>query len=105
MGYTEDGGASWNTQTNPDPQDRTLVGVFFFDPDYGWAVGVNGVILHTTDGGNKLEHCWGRTYDRRSKLCSFHTSPTNGYVVGNGKTLLKYGELTGTHEVNRNIAV
>ena len=51
MGYTEDGGASWNTQTNPDPQDRTLVGVFFFDPDYGWAVGVNGVILHTSDGG------------------------------------------------------
>jgi hypothetical protein len=29
------------------------------------------------------------------------TSSTNGYVVGNGKTLLKYGEITSIVEENR----
>ncbi len=39
IGYTTDGGASWNTQTNPDTQNRSLYGVFFLDSDNGWAIG------------------------------------------------------------------
>ena len=51
IGYTIDGGANWNTQTNPDTQDRSLYGVFFLDANNGWAVSNGGLILHTTNGG------------------------------------------------------
>jgi photosystem II stability/assembly factor-like uncharacterized protein len=97
IGYTEDGGASWPEQTNPDPQNRTLAGVFFFDSDYGWAVGVDGVILHTSNGGSTWSVVGaGLTTE---VLTSIHfTSATNGYVAGGGKTLLKYGELSGIGE-------
>ncbi len=51
IGHTTNGGTSWNEQTNPDTQNRTLIKVFFLDANNGWAVGVDGVILHTIDGG------------------------------------------------------
>ena len=41
----------WNTQTNPDTQNRSLYSVFFLDSDNGWAVGNGGIILQTTNGG------------------------------------------------------
>jgi photosystem II stability/assembly factor-like uncharacterized protein len=102
IGYTEDGGVSWDKQTNPDPQDRTLFGVFFYNEDYGWAVGGYGVILHTTDGGTN----WAIVGEglTTENLSAIHfTSPTNGYVAGGNKTLLKYGELTGTNEVTETL--
>lgn len=93
IAYTEDGGASWTTQTNPDTQNRSLYGVFFFDADYGWAVGVDGVILYTSNGGSTWSVVGaGLTTEALSSV--YFTSSTNGYVVGNGKTLLKYGELS-----------
>jgi len=97
IAHTEDGGASWNTQTNPDPQNRSLYGVFFYDEDHGWATGVDGVILHTIDGGTN----WAIVGEglTTENLSSVHfTSATTGYVVGNNKILLKYGELTGIGE-------
>lgn len=95
IAHTDDGGASWTTQTNLDPQNRSLYGVFFFDADYGWAVGVDGVILYTSNGGSTWSVVGvGLTTEA---LSSVHfTSATNGYVVGNGKTLIKYGELSST---------
>jgi len=86
IGYTTDGGASWNTQTNPDTQALALYSVFFFDSDYGWVVGNNGLILQTSDGGTTWTiEAEGLTTEA---LRGIHfTSPTNGYVVGNGKTL------------------
>ncbi len=42
IGHTTDGGAGWATQTNPDTQNRTLIGVFFLDSNNGWAVGADG---------------------------------------------------------------
>jgi photosystem II stability/assembly factor-like uncharacterized protein len=94
IAHTEDGGNTWVQQTNPDPHDRSLYGVFFYDEDHGWATGVDGVILHTTDGGTN----WAIVGEGLTTegLGSIHfTSPTNGYVAGGNKTLLKYGELTG----------
>jgi hypothetical protein len=71
--------------------------VFFLDENVGWAVGFNGTIFKTTNGGDT----W--TVDEEGSALTIYvlsgvhfTSPTNGYVVGNGKTLLKYGDLTGT---------
>lgn len=46
---TDDGGASWQTQT-PNTQFR-LNDVYFIDAQRGWAVGNNGAIVHTATGG------------------------------------------------------
>jgi photosystem II stability/assembly factor-like uncharacterized protein len=46
---TDDGGASWQTQT-ANAQFR-LNAVFFVDVQRGWAVGHNGTIVHTARGG------------------------------------------------------
>jgi hypothetical protein len=97
MGNTTNGGASWNTQTNPDTLNNSLYDVFFFDSDYGWAVGSDGLILHTTDGGTTwIIEAEGLTTEPLSGV--HFSSPTNGYVVGNNKTLLKYGEVSGVGE-------
>jgi photosystem II stability/assembly factor-like uncharacterized protein len=95
IGHTTDGGFTWNDQTNPDTQNRSLYGVFFLDSNIGWIVGFNGIILHTIDGGSNWNiEAAGLTI---AFLRGVHfTSPTNGYVVGNNKTLLKYTEVSGT---------
>ncbi|PKN97205.1 MAG: hypothetical protein CVU43_17575 [Chloroflexi bacterium HGW-Chloroflexi-5] len=97
IGYTTDGGANWDTQANPDNQNRSLYGVFFLDANNGWAVSNGGLILHTTNGGtNWLIEGEGLS---TAFLNGVHfTSPTNGYVVGNEKTLLKYTEVSGVGE-------
>ncbi|MBL7128751.1 MAG: hypothetical protein ISS16_07175 [Ignavibacteria bacterium] len=89
IGHTTDGGTSWITQTNPDTQNRSLYGVFFLNSNEGWAVGVIGVILHTIDGGTTwaVEGAGLTTAFLRGVQ---FTSTTTGYVVGNGKTLLKF---------------
>jgi photosystem II stability/assembly factor-like uncharacterized protein len=46
---TDDGGMSWQDQ-NVGTQFR-LKDVFFTDPQNGWAVGRNGVVMHTSTGG------------------------------------------------------
>ena len=46
---TDDGGVNWDPQvTNASDE---LLDVFFVDTYRGWAVGKNGLILHTSDGG------------------------------------------------------
>jgi photosystem II stability/assembly factor-like uncharacterized protein len=66
--HTADGGATWDTQYTDAPPDSLfsayrLTGVYFSDPQTGWAVGASayfhegesyshrGAILHTADGG------------------------------------------------------
>jgi photosystem II stability/assembly factor-like uncharacterized protein len=94
IGHTTDGGANWITQTNPDTSNRSFYKVFFLNASNGWAVGFNGIILHTTNGGNT----W--TIEGVGLTSAFlrgvyFTSSTNGYVVGNGKTLMKYTQVSG----------
>ena len=36
---------------NPDAQNRSLYAVFFLDSDNGWAVGAEGIVLNTDNGG------------------------------------------------------
>lgn len=47
---SDDQGKSW--QQRPVPTRAMLTGVSFPSANLGWAVGHDGVILHTTDGGN-----------------------------------------------------
>jgi photosystem II stability/assembly factor-like uncharacterized protein len=47
---TSDGGLTWKNVTIPKVK-ATLYALDFSDPNHGWAVGDNGTILKTTDGG------------------------------------------------------
>jgi len=49
--YSTDSGTSWKQASVPVSSDLTAV--FFVDDRQGWAVGHDGVILHTADGGEK----------------------------------------------------
>ena len=94
LGHTENGGITWTPQINPDLDKRTLYDLFFQNENNGWAVGANGVILKTSDGGNNWNIEGAGLSSVRLRGVHF-TSPTNGYIAGNNKTLLKYRELTG----------
>ena len=89
--YTNNGGASWDVQVNPS--FNHLRSVFFLNANEGWTVGDNGRILHTTNGGTDWNiEASGLTSEF---LTGVHfTSSINGYVVGEGETILKFGELT-----------
>jgi hypothetical protein len=94
---TTDGGLNWNYQSNPDISKRDLNDVFYLNASEGWTVGTDGIILHTTNGGAlwKIEGAGITTNMLRAVQ---FTSSTNGYILGNNKTLLKYTLTTGIKE-------
>jgi len=47
---SDDGGATW--KQSPVPVSSDLTAVYFVDAKLGWAVGHDGVVLHTADGGD-----------------------------------------------------
>ncbi len=51
--HSTDGGDSWNLQNSNT--NNTLSDIFFIDNNNGWAVGANGTILHTINGGIPVE--------------------------------------------------
>ncbi len=85
-------GIDWYTTSVNTILEGPLTGVFFIDQNIGWAVGTVGQIFYTYDGGLewiKLQHNLTRGF-----LNGVHfTSPTNGYINGGNKILLKYTEL------------
>ncbi|MCU0642825.1 MAG: YCF48-related protein [bacterium] len=52
--HTADGGASWVTQTQPEPTNA-LWAIHFKDQNLGWAVGERGVLIQTNNGGQLWE--------------------------------------------------
>ena len=82
----------WTGQPNPDPSQRALNDVFFLNTSEGWTVGNGGVILHTSNGGATWNLEADGTTANMLRSVRF-TSPTNGYVLGNNGTLLKYTSL------------
>ena len=50
---SSDGGNAWTQSAAPSSADLTAV--YFVDSKQGWAVGHDGVILHTVDGGARWE--------------------------------------------------
>ena len=75
-------------------QAGAMMGVFFTDDNHGWAVGTQGQIAYTSDGGNDwmmLEH---NLTDAILTGVLF-TSPGNGYIIGGDKTILHYSAAGG----------
>jgi hypothetical protein len=50
---TANGGSTWAPQVSNT--DSILLDVSFYDADNGWAVGTDGTIIHTSDGGGAAD--------------------------------------------------
>jgi photosystem II stability/assembly factor-like uncharacterized protein len=76
----------WEWQ-NPTPQGNWIYSSYFFSTDLGFAVGDNGTIIKTDDGGEN----WTRvTSSSIEQFFSIHFPTLNiGYIVGGGATVLK----------------
>src|SRR5579885_261521 len=73
-------GQQW--QQVPVPCDTTLVRVRFLDATHGWAVGYDGTVLGTADGGKtwnllQFDAAWGRPY-----FDVLFLSESNGLLAG-----------------------
>lgn len=57
---SKDDGRSWKQAKVPT--QNLITGVYFASSDYGWAVGHEAVILHTTDGGDSWNFQYGAPF-------------------------------------------
>lgn len=86
---TTNGGTTWSYQDSDldDDDDITLRSVFFIDANTGFAVGDDGTIIKTTDGGNDWDD---RTSGTTRTLRSvFFINASTGWVVGSDGTIRK----------------
>ena len=90
-------GIDWE-QVDPNfIQTGAMMGVYFTDLNNGWAVGTQGQIAYSINGGydwTMLEH---NLTDAILTGVLF-TSPNNGYIIGGEKTILKYTLLSDVEE-------
>ena len=65
--------------------EATLLGLFFHDPQLGWAVGSGGTILKTVDGGRK----WKKVSSGTSALLTavYFRDARRGWVLGANGTV------------------
>lgn len=78
---SDDEGTSWR-QAARVPTQATLTAVGFADPREGWAVGHDGVILHTGDGGERWELQRTSTEDEAPLLSVCFLDRRHGFAVG-----------------------
>lgn len=75
---------SWTATESPT--DEPLNSIYFVDKHTGWAVGENGTILHTSDGGDSWDIQNGRTTEHLHDL--FFFDELTGWIAGDESTLL-----------------
>lgn len=86
-------GGIWTKKTTPITVSLDAIA---FAPDglNGWAVGMRGTILRTTDGGET----WTQVGSELGILANLSgvtvVSPTEAYIVGYGNTFLKYQQIS-----------
>ena len=74
--------SQWYWQ-NPLPQGNELDAIYFTDSNTGYAVGVPGTIIKTTDGGITWTISSGGNYTQLNSI--FFTNNSTGYIAGNGR--------------------
>jgi photosystem II stability/assembly factor-like uncharacterized protein len=82
---TLDGGMTLQSKTK-SVTNATLWGVDFIDAMTGWAVGVDGTILHTIDGGKTWVHQASPSVSWLKKV--IFIDKNTGWIVGYGGTIL-----------------
>jgi len=84
--WKNDGGVSWSPEVSNSPDH--LFSIHFADTNNGWAVGPNGVIVHTTDGGIN----WAlqtSPIPGQDNFSIFALSSTTAFAVGSNATMIK----------------
>lgn len=88
---TESGGVLWRTVRGQDYRDRSnrIGALWFSDAKRGWAIGSNGYLLHTTDGGVTWSRGQqvGAVVDRASAMAIQFVSAAQGWLVHSGSLL------------------
>jgi photosystem II stability/assembly factor-like uncharacterized protein len=76
----------WHS-VEPRVVDQTLFSISFCDSNHGWAVGENGIVLHTDDGGSS----WGlqQTGISDTLLDVSLGDSLNGMAVGNNSVMIR----------------
>lgn len=72
--------------------------VFFIDDNNGWAVGRQGTVIRTTNGGSSWEAQNSATNEDLNDL--FMVNANTGYAVGDGGTVIKYNGGTWTKQTS-----
>lgn len=80
-------GAGENWELQKTGTLSVLYSIYFIDMDRGWAVG-GGIILYTTDGGNK----WNEVKIEKSLMSVFFADMDNGWIVGDFGIILHSGD-------------
>jgi photosystem II stability/assembly factor-like uncharacterized protein len=95
--HTNDGGVTWASQTIDIGYPSYLYSVDFVDSLTGWAVGIYGKIVRTTDGGT--------TWIERMSPTGAHlhsidfVDPKNGWAVGTGGVVIRTTNRGNTWEL------
>ena len=84
---TTNGGNSWETQYIDSTLPSSLNSIFFLNSNLGFAVGYNGTILKTIDGGTTWTPKFSGTTEFLVSV--FFTDINTGYVVGTNGIILK----------------
>ncbi|MEO8083007.1 MAG: YCF48-related protein [Ardenticatenales bacterium] len=83
---TSDGGAAWRSQGKPPKSINDLV---FLDAREGWAAGDEGVLMHTTDGGDTWQRV-GEGVTRDALLGVGIARPGVVYAVGTHGAIVRF---------------
>ena len=87
---SKDDGLTW--KQNPTPTRSTLTAVYFSDASEGWAVGHDGIILHTSNGGDWWTKANQEVEPQTSYLDVYFIDRNRGFIVG------AYGEFRRTDD-------
>jgi photosystem II stability/assembly factor-like uncharacterized protein len=79
------GNDAWSWR-NPVPQGNDIVDLAFVDPNVGWGVGREGLVMKTTDGG--LNWSIQATNTTRDLTAIAALSADTAFIVGTGGTML-----------------
>jgi|GEM_PF-6482808 len=103
---TSDGGTTW--EKRPAPTNQSLNAVFVLDTLNAWAVGTNGVVVHSSDGGEN----WTLQRSDTGEFPAFHGElrgvyfhdKLNGLVVGDDQRILRTSNGGATWDSIRTVA-
>jgi photosystem II stability/assembly factor-like uncharacterized protein len=89
--YTENGGESWTAYTSEITTGIGWNEIYFNNSGRGWASGEDGSIIHTEDFGSSWIYQESHTEDDLYRLHMIDGN--NGWAVGAGGTLMRYGPI------------
>lgn len=85
--YSDNEGESW--QQGKVPTRQLLTAVFFVDDKYGWAVGHDAQILHSSDGGENWIRQYGNSELEAPLLDIWFADRQRGFAVGAYGSMLR----------------